>query len=196
MDRFFNILEEKQPMPEEIVDEEKLRFIASKISIWDFFGIPQTNYLALSKDEKLRMFNDYYKKLVLKYFGGKNIFCFFYIVWDCLKCLNCLVRFLVSGFWSLFFWPFFLGNEARSTEIDSRIFLAVRNSDKICLTKNIFEGAVESTLTVEKFTSFKRNTTDIWKNYGYFKQQACDFSIEKANLPENTIIYIYQVYQS
>ena len=64
------------------------------------------------------------------------------------------------------------------------------------MTKNIFEGAVESTLTVEKFTSFKPNTTDVWKNYGYFKQQACDFSIEKANLPENNIIYIYQVYQS
>ena len=77
MDRFLNILEEKQPMPEEIVDKEKLRFIASKISIRDFFGIPQTNYLTLSKDEKSRMFNDYYKKLVLKYFGGKNIFCFF-----------------------------------------------------------------------------------------------------------------------
>ena len=42
MDRFLSILKEKQPAPEEIVDEEKLRFIASKISIWDFFGIPQT----------------------------------------------------------------------------------------------------------------------------------------------------------
>ena len=78
MDRFLNILREKQPTPEEIVDEEKLRFIASKISIWDFFGIPQTNYLALSKDEKSRMFNDYYEKLVLKYFSVKNIFCFFF----------------------------------------------------------------------------------------------------------------------
>ena len=28
------------------------------------------------------------------------------------------------------------------------------------------------------------------------KQQPCDFLIEKANLPENTIIYINQVYQS
>ena len=74
MDRFLSILEEKQPVPEEIVDEEKLRFIASKISIWEFFGVPQTNYLALSKDEKSRMFKDYYKKLVLNYFGGKNIF--------------------------------------------------------------------------------------------------------------------------
>ena len=56
MDRFLSILEEKQPVPEKIVDEEKLRFIASKISIWNFFGLPQLNYLALSKDKKLRVF--------------------------------------------------------------------------------------------------------------------------------------------
>ena len=64
------------------------------------------------------------------------------------------------------------------------------------MTKNIFEGGAESTLTVEKFTSFKQNTTDAWKNYSYFKQKSYDFSIEKANLSENTIIYIDQAYQS
>ena len=36
MDRFLTILEEKQPVPKEIANEEKLRFISSKISIWDF----------------------------------------------------------------------------------------------------------------------------------------------------------------
>ena len=64
------------------------------------------------------------------------------------------------------------------------------------MTKNIFDGRVETTLTTEKATSFKRNTIDIWKNYGYFKQQPCDFSIEKANLPENSILYNNQPYQS
>ena len=60
------------------------------------------------------------------------------------------------------------------------------------MTKNIFEGGAEIRLTVEKFTSFKQNTTDVWKNYGYFKQQPCDFLTEKANLPENTIMCINQ----
>ena len=32
--------------------------------------------------------------------------------------------------------------------------------------------------------------------FGYFGTESCDFSIEKANLPENTIFYINQVYQS
>ena len=78
----------------------------------------------------------------------------------------------------------------------SSILHAVRNSNKISITKNIFKGDAERTLTVDKFTSFKQNTTHVWKNYGYFKQQPCDFSIEKGNLPENTTIHINQVYQS
>ena len=64
MERFLRILKEKQPVPEEIVDKLRHRFIASKISIGFFWAT--TNYLALSKDEKSRMFKDYYKKLVLK----------------------------------------------------------------------------------------------------------------------------------
>ena len=52
MDRFLSILEEKQPVPEEIVDEEKLRFIASKISIGIFLA-----YLKLTTWYFLRMKN-------------------------------------------------------------------------------------------------------------------------------------------
>ena len=57
--------------------KEKLRYIASEITVWDFFGIPQSTYLAYSNDEKLRMVNEYYKKLVLNYFNGKNFLHFF-----------------------------------------------------------------------------------------------------------------------
>ena len=51
-DRYLNILEEPQPKPEEEIDEEKFRFIASKTSIWDFYGIPQSKYLTYSMKEK------------------------------------------------------------------------------------------------------------------------------------------------
>lgn len=68
MDCVLNILEEKQPTPDEIIEEEKLRYIASQITIRDFFGIPQSTYLAFSKDEKLRMFNECYKKTSFKIF--------------------------------------------------------------------------------------------------------------------------------
>ena len=68
---------------------------------------------------------------------------------------------------------------------------AVRDFNKISVTKNIFEGRVEATPTAEK-ASFMRNTTDVWKNYHYFNQQPCNFSIEKANVPEMSILYIYE----
>ena len=42
----------------------------------------------------------------------------------------------------------------------------------------------------------KKNSTDLWKKHGCFGSQACDFSIEEANLPENTIFYINQGYLS
>ena len=54
------------------------------------------------------------------------------------NCVKCLV-FLVSDH---NFWPFFLGNEAKSAEIDYGILEAVRNSDKISMTKNIFDRRV------------------------------------------------------
>ena len=61
---------------------------------------------------------------------------------------------------------------------------------------NIFgDNRVETTLTAEK-TSFKRNTTDFWKEFGYFKQQPCDYGLDKENLLENSIIYLNQGYQS
>ena len=67
------------------------------------------------------------------------------------------------------FWIFFLGNEAKSTEIDNGISQAVRNSDKISMMKNIFGGRLETTLTAEKSTSFNRNIINIWKNCSCFK---------------------------
>ena len=33
----------------------------------------------------------------------------------------------------------------------------------------------------------KRNSTDLWEKNVFFSSQVCDISLEKANLPENTI---------
>ena len=52
MDRFLRILKEKQSVPEEIVDEEKLRFIVSKSQSRIFLG-----YLKLTIWHFLRMKN-------------------------------------------------------------------------------------------------------------------------------------------
>ena len=41
-----------------------------------------------------------------------------------------------------------------------------------------------------------KDTADVWPNYDYFKQQACDFALDKENMSENSIIYMNQGYQS
>ena len=67
---------------EECIDEQKLRYIDSKIAIWDLFGIPQAHYLGLDTNKKSKMLNEYYKKLVPVYFGdGKNDLFFLFEFW-------------------------------------------------------------------------------------------------------------------
>ena len=83
MEKYLNIVEQPHQQ-EKILDKEKLKFICSQISIWDFFGVPKDSYLALLTEEKSAMFKQYYTKLVAKYYGksGKlfySVWCFF--VW-------------------------------------------------------------------------------------------------------------------
>ena len=55
-----------------------MKFINSKISIWEFYEIPQMTYFNYSEEEKSKMFIEYHKKLVEKFYGnGENLF----IVW-------------------------------------------------------------------------------------------------------------------
>ena len=46
--------------------------------MWDFCGIPKTEWLGFPQDKKTRMFKKYNKKLVLKFCGGKGISFFFF----------------------------------------------------------------------------------------------------------------------
>ena len=65
------------------------------------------------------------------------------------------------------------------------------------MTKSVFDGRMVTTITAEKDPNgFKRNSTDLCPSYGYFKQQACDFSLEKANMPEMTAFYLNQAHLS
>ena len=70
MEKLFSVFVKPQ---EEVIDEQKLRQLASKVAISDHFGIPQAHYLALDKNEKSKMLNEYYNKLLPIYFvDGKN----------------------------------------------------------------------------------------------------------------------------
>ena len=69
-ERLLNRPEQPQPKLEEIINEEEFRFIACKMTIWDFFGISQSTNFVYSKEEKSKMFIEYYQKLVSKYFNN------------------------------------------------------------------------------------------------------------------------------
>lgn len=60
----------------------------------------------------------------------------------------------------------------------------------------LHEGKMETTITAEKESGEKRNSIDLWSKNEFFSSQVCDFSLEKANLPENTIFYVNQGYLS
>ena len=100
-------------------------------------------------------------------------------------------------FWSDIFLVLVLVNQQQApTQIENGISQAIKDTNKISMSKNIFgDNRIETFVTAEK-TSFKRNTVDIWPNYGYFKQQPCDYGIDKENMPGNSIIYVNQGYQS
>ena len=53
----------------------------------------------------------------------------------------------------------------------------------------------ELTMSAQNEDGVKKSI-NLWPNFGYFRTESCNFSIEKANLPENTIFYLKQGYQS
>ena len=89
----------------------------------------------------------------------------------------------------------FVKNQVAS-KIDSGISQAVRDANKISMTKNIFkDGRIETAVTAEK-NSFRRNTIDISPDCGCFKHQPCDFGVEKENIAENSLICLNRGYES
>ena len=158
------------------------------------------------------MLKGFYKSLLPVYFGEvKRQFCCNDCAWfdDGKKqvCRNCRVNFMACTCFSddkKVLSSFFLAIKGKNksdycldlhvsvSAIDSGISSAVRDS----MTKVLLDGRMETTITAEKDTGFKRNSTDLWPKDGFFRSQACDFSLEKANLPEMTIFYVNQAYLS
>ena len=87
---------------------------------------------------------------------------------------------------------------ASSSHIDSSIGSAIKNSSSITMTKVIENGADRSEFTISTTQNEEgvKKSINLWPNFGYFGTESCVFSMEKANLPENTIFYVNQGYQS
>ena len=91
-----------------------------------------------------------------------------------------------------------LSSTRSNFNIDSNISNAIRNSKGLTMKKVIENGDDRSEMTVSTVKDQDRikKCLNLWEKFGYFGTETCDFSIEKANLPENSVFYINQAYQS
>ena len=56
-----------------------------------------------------------------------------------------------------------LGSPVSVSAIDSGISSAVHDCSKLSMTKVLHNGRIETTITAEKATDLKRNSTDLWQ---------------------------------
>ena len=76
MEKFLKILESSR-QEQQLFEEEKVKFFASKIPIWDSFSVSEATYQAYPVDEKSKLFGRYYSGLYEKYYSsGKTFFLF------------------------------------------------------------------------------------------------------------------------
>ena len=75
MDRYLSITESSRPEP--VIEEEKLKFLISKISIWDYFNVSESTYKAYPVDEESRLLTKYHSELYKKYYGSGNFYFLF-----------------------------------------------------------------------------------------------------------------------
>ena len=90
-----------------------------------------------------------------------------------------------------------LSNAKSNSNIDFSIGTTIRNSKGLKMKKVIENGDERSEMTVSVSDQDRmKKSLNLWEKLGYFGTETCDFSIEKANLPENSAFYINQAYQS
>ena len=53
-------------------------------------------------------------------------------------------------------------------------------------------NVAEATITAEKNLAPQATSTDLWPQYSHFKQQCCEFFLQKSNYPEMTLMYVNQ----
>ena len=74
---------------------------------------------------------------------------------------------------------------SRVSPIDSDISHTIQSA----LSKVFDQGKTQINIFVEKEQG-KRKSFYLWKKNWYFNSQVCDFLLEEAKLPENTVFYI------
>ena len=82
--------------------------------------------------------------------------------------------------------------------VDFSIGNAIQNSSGINLTKVTENDGLRTEMSLLTNPSEKKKSKSVsmWKDFGFFGSEICEFNIEKVNMPENTLFYVNQGYQS
>ena len=83
-----------------------------------------------------------------------------------------------------------------SRGIDFSIGKALQNSSGINLTKITENAGARTEMSLSTSSLEKPKSVNMWKDFGFFGSEICEFNIEKVNMPENTLFYVNQEYQS
>ena len=89
-------------------------------------------------------------------------------------------------------------NFPAAKNVDFSIGNAIQNSSGINLTKiTENDGLItEMSLLTNPSEKKKSKSVSMWKDFGFFGSEICEFNIEKVNMPENALFYVNQSYQS
>ena len=85
-------------------------------------------------------------------------------------------------------------NKPQQESIDASIGSIINSSSSINL-KKVYENGenqTEMSLSTTKDEEKKPKSVTMWTGNGFFADECCDFSLEKANMPENTLFYVNQ----
>ena len=89
-------------------------------------------------------------------------------------------------------------NFPAAKSVDFSIGNAIQNSSGINLTKVTENDGLRTEMSLLTNPSEKKKSKSVsmWKDFGFFGSEICEFNIEKVNMPENTLFYVNQGYQS
>lgn len=89
-----------------------------------------------------------------------------------------------------------LESDSSAYNVESSIRNAVQNAQGLSMKKIIKNDRTEVNVDTVNPENNKKKCRNLWSNFRHFNTEYCDFSTEKANLPENTLFYVNQGYQS
>ena len=71
-----------------------------------------------------------------------------------------------------------------------------QNCSEINLTEITENAGARTEMSISTSPLEILKSVNMWKDFGFFGSEICEFNIEKVNMPENTLFYVNQEYQS